>query len=36
MEARGEYDQSVDVGATSVHLEGDSPIISYHSIIRVL
>ncbi|CAF4975500.1 unnamed protein product, partial [Rotaria sp. Silwood1] len=36
MEARGEYEQSVDVGATAVHLEGDSPIVSYHSIIRVL
>ncbi|CAF1094490.1 unnamed protein product [Rotaria sordida] len=36
MEARGEYEQSVDVGATAVHLEEDSPIVSYHSIIRVL
>jgi hypothetical protein len=33
MEARGEYEQSVDVGATIVHLEGESSIISYHSII---
>jgi hypothetical protein len=36
MEARGEYEQSVDVGATAVHLEEDSPIVSYHSIMRVL
>lgn len=36
MEARGEYEQSVDVGATAVHLEQDSPIVSYHTIIRVL
>ncbi|UJR29828.1 hypothetical protein I4U23_017371 [Adineta vaga] len=36
MEARGEFEQSVDVGATAVHLEEDSPIVSYHSIIRVL
>lgn len=36
MEARGEYEQSVDVGATAVHLEGDSPIVSYYSIMRVL
>lgn len=36
MEARGEYEQSVDVGATAVHLEQDSPIVSYHTIMRVL
>ncbi|CAF0882034.1 unnamed protein product [Adineta steineri] len=36
MEARGEYEQSADVSATAVHLEGDSPIVSYHSIMRVL
>jgi hypothetical protein len=36
MEARGEYEQSVDVGATAVHLEEDSPIVSYHTIMRVL
>jgi hypothetical protein len=36
MEARGEYEQSADVGATAVHLEEDSPIVSYHTIMRVL
>ena len=36
MEARGEYEQSVDVGANAVHLEEDSPIVSYYSIMRVL
>ncbi|CAF2997651.1 unnamed protein product [Rotaria socialis] len=36
MEARGEYEQSIEVGATAVHLEGNSPIVSYHSIMRVL
>jgi hypothetical protein len=36
MEARGEYEQSVDLGATAVHLEEDSPIVSYHTIMRVL
>jgi len=36
MEARGEYQQSIDVSATAVHLEGQSPLIPYESIIRVL
>ena len=36
MEARGEYQQSIDVSATAVQLEEDSPIISYNSIVRVL
>jgi len=29
MEARGKYEQSIDVGATTMHLE-DSSIVSYH------
>lgn len=36
MEARGEYQQSVDVAATSVQLEEDSPIVPFNSIVRVL
>lgn len=36
MEARGEYQQSIDVAATAVHLEGHAPILPYESIIRVL
>ena len=36
MEARGEYEQSIDMGATAVHLEQNSPIVTYYSIIRVL
>ena len=36
MEARGEFEQSIDMGATAVHLELSSPIVSYYSIIRVL
>ena len=36
MEARGEYEQSVDVSATALHLEADSPLVSYYSLIRVL
>jgi len=36
MEARGEFEQSVDVAATAVHLEEQQPIVSYYSIIRVL
>ena len=36
MEARGEYEQSIDVGATAIHIEEDSPIVSYHLIMRVL
>jgi hypothetical protein len=33
MEARGKYEQSIDVAATAVHLE-DSSIVSYHLIMR--
>ena len=36
MEARGEYQQAADIGATALHLEGKSPIVSYHSIVRLL
>ena len=36
MEARHEYEQAADIAATAVLLEADSPIVSYHSIVRVL
>ncbi|CAF0902547.1 unnamed protein product, partial [Didymodactylos carnosus] len=36
MEARGEYEHSVDVAATAVHLEENTPLVSYTTIMRVL